>query len=327
VSYYLPAYVNPSRAILTVISVVLHIRICDARLPPRGGGKVGLVALPVKALKAGQEAYWLDQIARNREEYFSGRGESPGRCVGSGAATAGLEGVASAEQVRAMFQGLDPATGEVRCAPLWRADPRSKLPAGPLLEALKQRAAEHGVEDLEQLAKSKALKGDVRSVQGACRAGGFRRVKVETVERLCRKVLGTDPRELYGEAFDRAWEHKGKRVNERVQAFDHCFSSPKSVSLLAAGSSEQVRKRVAEARAEALEVGIGYWSGTGSGCAATTTAPTATTSRPACWRWRSSTGSAAPVTRSFTPTCSSRTPPRGRMGGGRRWTPTGSTPT
>jgi hypothetical protein len=49
------------------------------------------VALPVKALKAGQEAYWLDQIARNREEYFSGRGESPGRFVGSAAAAAGLD--------------------------------------------------------------------------------------------------------------------------------------------------------------------------------------------------------------------------------------------
>jgi hypothetical protein len=92
------------------------------------------VALPVKALKAGQEAYWLDQIARNREQYFSGRGESPGRFVGNAATTAGLEGTASAEQVRVMFQGLDPATGEVRCAPLWRADPRSKLAAGPLLE-------------------------------------------------------------------------------------------------------------------------------------------------------------------------------------------------
>ena len=34
-----------------------------------------------------------------------------------------------------MFQGLDPATGEQRCAPLWRADPRSKLAAGPLLAA------------------------------------------------------------------------------------------------------------------------------------------------------------------------------------------------
>src|SRR5919106_1050271 len=34
VSYYLPAYATPSRAVLAVIPVVLHIRICDARLPP-----------------------------------------------------------------------------------------------------------------------------------------------------------------------------------------------------------------------------------------------------------------------------------------------------
>jgi conjugative relaxase-like TrwC/TraI family protein len=223
------------------------------------------VALPVKALKAGQEAYWLDQIARNREEYFSGRGESPGRFVGTAAHASGLDGIASAEQVRAMFQGLDPATGEVRCAPLWRADPRSKLAAGPLLEALKAHAAEQGVEDLEDLARSKTLKGDVRSVQAACRAGGTRRVKVETVERLCRKVLGTDPRELYGEGFDRAWQHKGKRVNERVQSFDHCFCSPKSVSLLAGGGGDRVRRQVAEARAEALKVGIGYLEAHGIG--------------------------------------------------------------
>jgi conjugative relaxase-like TrwC/TraI family protein len=221
-------------------------------------GGLSRVALPVKALKAGQESYWLDQIARNREEYFSGRGESPGRFVGGAAAAAGLEGTASPEQVRAMFQGLDPATGEQRCAPLWRADPRSKLAAGPLLEALTARAAEQGVEDLEQLAESEALKGDVRSVQAACRLGGARRVKVETVERLCRKVLGTDPRLLYGEGFDQAWGHRGKRVNERVQAFDHCFSSPKSVSLLAAGSSPRVRRLLAEGRAEALMVAVGY---------------------------------------------------------------------
>jgi len=216
------------------------------------------VALPVKALKAGQEAYWLDQIARNREEYFSGRGESPGRFVGSAAATAGLDGAASPEQVQAMFQGLDPATGEVRCAPLPRADPRSKLAAGPLLEALKTRAAERGVENLEELGRSKALKGDVRSVQAACRLGGASRVKVETVERLCRKILGIDPRELYGEEFEGAWQHRGKRVNERVQAFDHCFSSPKSVSLVAAGSGPQVRRLLADGRAEALTVAIGF---------------------------------------------------------------------
>jgi conjugative relaxase-like TrwC/TraI family protein len=246
------------RAILTAISVVLHIRICDARLPPSGGGRDWAVALPVKALKAGQEAYWLDQIARDREEYFSGRGESPGRFVGSAAQASGLEGTANPEQVRAMFQGLDPATGEQRCAPLWRADPRSKLAAGPLLEALNAHADQHGVEDLEALAASKALQGDVRSVQAACRLGGAKRVKVETVERLCRKVLGVDPRSLYGEAFAGAWQHRGKRVNERVQAFDHCFSSPKSVSLLAAAASPQVRRLLAEGRADALQVAIGY---------------------------------------------------------------------
>jgi conjugative relaxase-like TrwC/TraI family protein len=216
------------------------------------------VALPVKALKAGQEAYWLDQIARDREEYFSGRGESPGRFVGSAAATAGLEGIATAEQVRAMFQGLDPATGEQRCAPLWRADPRSKLAAGPLLEALNGHADQHGVEDLEALAASKALQGDVRSVQAACRLGGARQVRVETVERLCRKVLGIDPHDLYGEGFDQAWQHRGKRVNERVQAFDHCFSSPKSVSLLAAATSPQVRRLLVDGRREALTVAIAY---------------------------------------------------------------------
>jgi conjugative relaxase-like TrwC/TraI family protein len=216
------------------------------------------LALPVKALKVGQEDYWLDQIARDREEYFSGRGESPGRFVGSVADAGGLEGEASAEQVRAMFHGLDPATGEQRCKALWRADPRSKLSAAPLLAALKARAAERGVAQLEELAGSKALAGDVRAVQAGCRPGASGRVKAETVERLCRKVLGVDPHPLYGEGFDRSWQHKGKRVDGRVAAFDHCFSSPKSVSLLAAGAGERVRREVAAGRAEALAVAVGY---------------------------------------------------------------------
>jgi conjugative relaxase-like TrwC/TraI family protein len=216
------------------------------------------LALPVKALHVGQEDYWLDQIAKDREEYFSGKGESPGRFVGDLAAPSGLAGEASPEQVRALARGLDPATGQVRCKPLWRADPRSKLSAAPLLAALKQRAAEQAVEQLDTLAKSKALQSDVRSVQAACRLGTSGRVKVETVERLCRKVLKVDPHELYGEGFDRAWQHKGKRVDGRVAMFDHCFNSPKSVSLLAAGGSQRIRREVAAGRAEALKVPIAY---------------------------------------------------------------------
>jgi hypothetical protein len=216
------------------------------------------LALPVKALKVGQENYWLDQIANDREQYFSGKGESPGRFFGEVAAASGLEGEATAEQVRAMFRGLDPVTGEVRCEPLWRADPRSKLSAVPLLAKLKERAAAQGVAQLDTLAGSKALAGDVRSVQAACKPGASGRVKVETIERVARKVLGVDPHTLYGEGFDRAWQHKGKRVDARVAAFDHCFSSPKSVSLLLAGGDQRVRREAASGRAEALTVAVGY---------------------------------------------------------------------
>jgi conjugative relaxase-like TrwC/TraI family protein len=216
------------------------------------------VTVSVKPLKVGQEAYWLDQIARDREQYFSGKGESPGRVVGEVAAASGLQGEATAEQVRAMFRGLDPATGEVRCQPLWRADPRSKLSAAPLLAALKERAAAQEVGQLEELAGSKALAADVCAIQAAGKPGASGRVKVETIERVARKVLGIDPHTLYGEHFDRAWQHKGKRVDARVAAFDHCFSSPKSVSLLAAGGGDRVRREVAAGRAEALTVAIGY---------------------------------------------------------------------
>jgi conjugative relaxase-like TrwC/TraI family protein len=224
------------------------------RSPREGRG----LALPVKALHVGQEDYWLDQIAKDREEYFSGKGESPGRFVGEIATASGLSGEATPEQVRALARGLDPATGEVGCKPLWRADPRSKLSAAPLLAALKQGAAEQGTEQPNALAGSKALAGDVRSVQAACRPGASGRVKVETVERLCRKVLNLDPHTLYGEGFDQAWQHRGKRVDARVAMFDHCFNSPKSVSLLAAGGSERIHAEVAAGRAEALKVPIAY---------------------------------------------------------------------
>jgi hypothetical protein len=34
------------------------------------------LALGVSPLRVGQEAYWLDQIAHDRCEYYSGKGES-----------------------------------------------------------------------------------------------------------------------------------------------------------------------------------------------------------------------------------------------------------
>src|SRR6266508_1744803 len=104
------------------------------------------VALGVTPLRVGQEAYWLDQIARDRCEYYSGKGESPGWWLGSLAEQAGLEGVASEEAVHRLFAGQDPTTGQQRVAPVWRADPRSKLLADPLQAALRELAAARGVD-------------------------------------------------------------------------------------------------------------------------------------------------------------------------------------
>jgi hypothetical protein len=100
--------------------------------------------LGVTPLRVGQEAYWLEQIARDRCEYYAGKGESPGWWLGSCAKGAGLEGVASEEAVHRLFAGQAPLTGERRVAPVWRSDPRSKLPAGPLQELAATRGVDVG---------------------------------------------------------------------------------------------------------------------------------------------------------------------------------------
>jgi hypothetical protein len=246
------------------------------------------VTVSVKPLKVGQEAYWLDQLARDHEEYYSGHGEAPGRWVGILTEQTGYQGEATAEEVRAMFRGHDPRTGEQRVAPLWRADPRSKLSATPTLDALRAKAAAQGMEELEGLAGSKALAADIRAVQAAGRPGRAHKVKVETVERVCRKVLAVDPREFYGEAFDQAATHQGKRIDARVAAFDHCFSDPKSVSLLAAVGGPHRRREVMAGREVARHAALGYLEGHGWGCAGATTAP-ATTAARGCSRSRSTT--------------------------------------
>jgi hypothetical protein len=246
------------------------------------------VTVSVKPLKVGQEAYWLDQLARNHEEYYSGHGESPGRYVGLLAEQTGCTGEASAEEVRAMFRGQDPRTGAQRVPPVWRADPRSKLPATPTLDALNARAAEQGVEDLTALAGSKALAADIRAIQAAGRPGRAHKVKVETVERVCRKVLGTDPRGLYGEAFDQAAKHQGKRVDARVAAFDHCFSDPKASACWPPPAAPTAAKRSWPAARWPATRRLGSCRPMGWGCAGATTAPTTTAAR-GCSQWRSTT--------------------------------------
>ncbi len=67
--------------------------------------------LSVSKLGAGQEGYYLDAVAEGVEDYYSGRGESPGQWTGAAAVHLGLAGAVDDEALRAVLGGRDPETG------------------------------------------------------------------------------------------------------------------------------------------------------------------------------------------------------------------------
>jgi conjugative relaxase-like TrwC/TraI family protein len=71
------------------------------------------VVVDVAKLSAGRERYYLSEVAHTLDDYYAGRGESPGRWVGDTAARMGMHGEVSSEGFRAAFAGRDPATGKL----------------------------------------------------------------------------------------------------------------------------------------------------------------------------------------------------------------------
>src|SRR4051812_15863264 len=70
------------------------------------------LVLSVAKLTPGQESYYERSVAAGLDDYYAGRGESPGLWVGRGAAVLGLEGVVGDGQLGPLIRGLDPASGE-----------------------------------------------------------------------------------------------------------------------------------------------------------------------------------------------------------------------
>ncbi|HZT85687.1 MAG TPA: MobF family relaxase [Gaiellaceae bacterium] len=63
-------------------------------------------------LTLGQEAYYEQQVARGLDDYYAGRGESPGLWAGSGSAGLGLVGVVGDGDLGTLLRGVNPATDE-----------------------------------------------------------------------------------------------------------------------------------------------------------------------------------------------------------------------
>jgi conjugative relaxase-like TrwC/TraI family protein len=81
--------------------------------------------LSIGKLTVEQSRYYERQVAQGRDDYYSGRGESPGRWTGTGAETLRLGGRVEDDGFMALMDGRDPGTGER----LKRVGGRSKVAA------------------------------------------------------------------------------------------------------------------------------------------------------------------------------------------------------
>jgi conjugative relaxase-like TrwC/TraI family protein len=70
-----------------------------------------VAVLSIGKLTVEQSRYYERQVAQGRDDYYSGRGESPGRWTGAGAETIGLGGEVDDDGFMALMDGRDPGTG------------------------------------------------------------------------------------------------------------------------------------------------------------------------------------------------------------------------
>lgn len=70
--------------------------------------------LSIGKIALGQHRYYERQVAGGQDDYYSGRGESPGQWTGAGAKALGLTGRVSADQFNALIAGNDPTAPQTR---------------------------------------------------------------------------------------------------------------------------------------------------------------------------------------------------------------------
>jgi conjugative relaxase-like TrwC/TraI family protein len=157
--------------------------------------------------------------------------------------------------------------GSALVAPVWRGDPRGRLPAAVLVRVVEDMAALRHI-PLPSLfadpAMQQALDEARSSVATDARLPRRPRasVPVAVAERMCNAV-GLDPVEVFRAAdgrdmFTAALPFAERQVDVRRSGLDLTFSAPKSVSMLFGLGDERVAAEVREAHREAVEQTVDY---------------------------------------------------------------------
>ena len=212
--------------------------------------------------------YYLRRQAGCDADYYVGDGERAGVWCGAGARALGLEGPLSAvgeRTLRALLAG-ETVDGERLVAPVRRADPRSRVPAVAVVDAVGAQLAQSGrapgeVLDAQLLA---AFDKTVRALERARRRPVWPApaVPADVAGRLLGAV-GLDPETVLRDARGRsryaaALRRLTDRVDVRLSGLDFTLSAPKSVTVLWALGSPEVSAAVRSAHESAVAAAVQY---------------------------------------------------------------------
>ncbi|MBA3488048.1 MAG: relaxase domain-containing protein, partial [Longispora sp.] len=185
---------------------------------------------------------------------------------------------AGQKAARMLADGRDPRTGAVLVAPKLAVDPRAKLPAGPLVDAVRQAAERAGVSPAQLLGDPRAVARFGRLQRGVLR----QRVRVEGVgvdaetlthrgpvrdlEKVAQAAgIGLD--DVYdADQLATARVHSDARVMVGNRGYDLTLDLPKSYSVLLAMASPELACQLEDVYLEAVRetvAAVEGWAGYG----------------------------------------------------------------
>lgn len=257
-----------------VLGYVRAARLADVVLLP---SRLAVVLLTIGRLGQGADAaqYYLDRQAgcgHSADYYTEGEGEPRGVWCGSAARSLGVTptlDAAGEDVLRHLLDGHD-ARGEQLVSPVWRGDPRGRVPAAVLLRAVEQAAQGRGVVPSALLGDGALVAAFDRAVTAVATDARLPRrprasLPVEVAGRIAGAAgldpvevfRGADERDVYGAALPFA----GERVDVRRAGLDLTFSAPKSVSVLFGLGDEAVVAEVRAAHQAAVQQTVAYLEG------------------------------------------------------------------
>jgi conjugative relaxase-like TrwC/TraI family protein len=160
--------------------------------------------LSIGKLAPGRQQYYLDTVAADIEDYYTGAGEAPGRWIGGGSELLGLSGEVEAGDLQAVLDGRNPSTAE----PLGRAPTKGRVPGFDTTFC-----APKSVSILFALG-SREVSSEVRAAHDAAVTAALEVLETET----CVARLGHGGAEqVHGDGFvAAAFRHRTSRAGTRT---------------------------------------------------------------------------------------------------------------